>query len=186
MGQKPYRQRIIANLQMLSEWNDLEDGQSISEWSDSAVGEFFRTVTEDIEEEMKEASPKSSVALAFREAKLNPEIPFNWVHLLRAFADTHYRRKTSGQTKFDEKFRSTLRQRVQKIVDGQRTKNVLAACRVLIKQFPEDYCPEDDCSEGASRSNPSNHSREKAAEHWARALRFKINEFGWTSADFGA
>lgn len=177
MGKKPYRKRIVSNLEVCAEWDELADGTSIASWEDEDIGSFFRSIADGITRDMKAKSTSCSVALAFKNARLTPEIPLNWFYVLRAFSDVHFNRKPAD-CKYDDAFKAVLWQRLKKIVDSQGKRNLAAACRELIARYPDDYVT----SEADVRATSRVRSQEAAAT--ARRLRYALVDFGWTPADF--
>lgn len=178
MSKKPYRKRIVSNLEVLAEWDELGEAVSISTWDDEDVGDFFRGIADSVMEDMKNESTSCSVARAFKDARLTPEIPLNWFYLLQAFSDVHFHRKVTDR-KYDESFKTLLWKRMKKIVDTQEKRNLAAACRVLVEKYPADYV-----TSGNDFRTKSTLRRSNEFLTAAKLLRGTIKDFGWSPDHF--
>lgn len=162
MPRKPHESRINSNLAEYAEWDeDIE-----YEMDDAVATEFFHEMVELVRERLNAVKVDDPVALAFKDASLSPSDPFNWLRLVEAFADVHYRRKKPGPTQYKEAFRKQLWERLKSVIDKQTTRNLSEACRNVVKSFPEYTRKGEDSGRAAKR------------------LRDAINDFEWTKDSF--
>lgn len=182
MARKDYKNLIGANLAkhaMAAKEYTKKDRKEISNWDDSAIADFFRMMVDTVEEDMKSGVRKGSVARAFIESDLPPGDPFNWSYVLQAFTDVHYHNKRGGKVEYDGKYRDVLWQRLRPIVMKQRSRNLLAACRQLVKQYPLEYG-----AVTAEDATFSKDKRERKAEFSAKTMRTRIKDFHWWPESF--
>jgi len=162
MPKKNYSKRIADVLASRRSDPDMREFDDYTE--DTEVDYQFDVIYDTVREDLRRRKPRSTISLAFREAKLNPRSPFAWWEILQGFTDIHYRTRKPGRAPVQRtrKFKSLFRRRLQAIINQQQRFSLIEACKQLTKDFPEEYA-----------ASPA---------RWRRC----VNEFRWSKATFEA